>query len=125
MSESEDEFLTEMDFADRANFIKDRQVFARRPKRARDVINTLMARKGYNQIEASDELQLAWESVIDSRMIGKTRATKIKAGKLEVVVKSALLNQELTFNKSNLLEKIKDSPIGNRIKDIRFRVGAI
>ncbi len=125
MSDSEDEFFTEMDFADRANFIKDRQVFARRPKRARDVINTLMARKGYNQIEASDELQLAWESVIDSRMIGKTRATKIKAGKLEVVVKSALLNQELTFNKSNLLEKIKDSPIGNRIKDIRFRVGAI
>jgi hypothetical protein len=125
MSDSEDEFFTEMDFADRANFIKDRQVFARRPKRARDVINTLMARKGYNQIEASDDLQLAWESVIDPRMIGKTRATKIKAGKLEVVVKSALLNQELTFNKSNLLEKIKDSPIGNRIKDIRFRVGAI
>lgn len=125
MSEADDDFTTEMDFADRAKFIKDRQIFARRPKRARDVINTLMARKGYNQIEANEDLQLAWESVIDPRMMGKTRATKIKAGKLEVVVNSTLLNQELTFNKSNLLAKIKDSPIGNRIKDIRFRVGAI
>ena len=125
MSEADDDFSTEMDFVDRAKFINDRQIYARRPKRARDVINTLMARKGYNQIEANEDLQLAWESVIDPRMMGKTRATKIKAGKLEVVVNSALLNQELTFNKSNLLAKIKDSPIGNRIKDIRFRIGAI
>lgn len=120
-----DEFENENEFFVRAHEITNRQVFRRRPKRAADVINTLLARKGYNQVKAGDDLQSDWESILDSSLRGKTRAIRIRAGKLEVLVGSPLINQELTFIKSNLIEKIQKTSIGKRVRDIRFRVGVI
>ena len=110
-------------FDQEAVWFSKRQVYRRRRKTANQVIGQLMAKKGFNQNESFEQIKSIWESIQEERMKGQSMATGIRAGKLIVVVKNAVINQELTFNKIALLEKIKNSPIGSKVKDIRFQIG--
>ena len=110
-------------FDSEANWFSGRQVYRRKPKQANQIINQLMAKKGFNQSESLQQIQDIWESLLDEPLRNSTRATGIRAGKQMVVVKNAVINQELAFKKSELLQQLKNSPIGNRIKDIRFQIG--
>ncbi|MEE2641154.1 MAG: DUF721 domain-containing protein [Planctomycetota bacterium] len=111
------------DFLEQANFFSKRQIYRRKPKKADEILGRLLARKGYQQNESNRQIEEIWESIIDTRLKGQTRATGIRGGKLQVVVNNAVINQELAFKKRQLLEKIKDSPLGDRVRDIRFQVG--
>lgn len=110
-------------FDSEAKWFSGRQVYRRKPKTANQIIGQLMAKKGFNQNESFEQIKSIWDSIQEERMKGQSMATGIRAGKLIVVVKNAVINQELTFNKIVLLEKIKNSPIGSKVKDIRFQIG--
>ena len=112
-----------MAFEQEAAWFSGRQVHRRKPKQVNQIIGQLMAKKGFNQNESLQQIQSIWESLVDGRLKGKSLATGIRGGKLTVVVKNAVVNQELSFAKTDLLKKIKNSPIGNRVKDIRFQIG--
>jgi len=116
---------SEKDFLLRAEQIKKKQVYRKRPKQARDLINVLLARKGYSQVETNNQLQTKWESILDFKWKNRTLATSIRAGRLDVLVESAVVNQELTFIKTKLLAKLKETSIGKGIRDIRFRIGSL
>ena len=122
---SGDETKIESDFLEQAKFFSDRQIYRRRPKKAGDVINKLMARKGYNQNESILNLQADWESVLNEKLKNKSRVLKIRRGCLEVIVGSSILNQEFNFQKKNFIRKMKQTPSGKNIKDIRFQVGEV
>lgn len=121
--DSDENEQTELDFQQQAQWLAGRRIHRRKPKRVNQVISQLMARKGFNQVESLQQIQSIWESLLGGRLKGMSLATGIRGGKLIVVVKNAVVNQELSFNKSDLLQKIKNSPIGNRVTDIRFRIG--
>ena len=40
-----------------------------------------------------------------------------------MLVESAIVNQEITYKKKELLEKIKRTTIGEKIKNIKFKIG--
>ncbi len=122
---SGDETKIESDFLEQAKFFSDRQIYRRRPKKAGDVINKLMARTGYNQNEAILNLQSDWESVLSDKLRTKSRVLKIRRGCLEVIVSSSILNQEFNFQKKQLIRKMNQTPTGKSIKDIRFQVGEV
>lgn len=122
-TDQDDQLEAERNFDSEASWFVDRQVHRRKPKKANQIISQLLAKKGFNQSESLQQIQTIWESLLDERLQGTTRATGIRAGKLMVIVSNAVVHQELAFRKTDLLKELKNSPIGNRIKDIRFQIG--
>ena len=113
----------EAEFKEKAASVAKKQIHARRPKKANEIINRLLARKGYSQTQSHQQLQEIWEKTVGPRMKEQTRAIGIKAGSLTVMVQSAVVNQEMAYQKKELLSKIKNSAIGSRVKNIRFKIG--
>ena len=83
----------EEDFDDASRLVKNRQFFQRRPQRAADLIAKLMARKGYGQSSAANELHNVWQSVTAEPWRKQTQPGNIRRGVLEVVVANSALLQ--------------------------------
>lgn len=84
-----------------------------------------MARKGYAQQETKSELDDAWDQVIDPQLRTRTRVGTIRNGSLEVIVDSAVVHQQLEFQKQTLLNQLRDRLQNPQLKQIRFRVGSV
>jgi hypothetical protein len=115
----------EEDFEQASRLVKSRQFFHRKPKKAADLIAQLMARKGYNQSTAVDELKTAWEAIGDRRWVKQTQPGNIRKGVLEVMVANSALLQQLQFARQNLVTALQQQLPQNKIKDIRFRIGTV
>ena len=115
----------EQDFADTTDQVHRRQRFLRRPKSTADLLGQLMARKGYAQQETKSELDDAWDQVIDPQLRTRTRVGTIRNGSLEVIVDSAVVHQQLEFQKQTLLNQLRDRLQNPQLKQIRFRVGSV
>lgn len=99
--------------------------FEKDPKKAGDLLSRLIARRGFTQEQFQDELEQSWQQVAGKQFAGKTRATTIKRGTLEVLVESSPAMQQLAFVKNRLLGQIQEQLPDARIKSIRFKVGKI
>lgn len=121
MSESDEQY--ELDKA-RDHFKRYRR-FERTPKTAGDLLSRLIARRGFTQDQFNDELQNAWQMVAGTQFAGKTQATVIRRGVLEVLVESSPAMQQLAFCKSKLLKQLQAELPDAHIKSIRFKVGQI
>lgn len=103
-----------------------RRQFKRRvPKKMGDVVNTLLAKRGYAQVQTQEALQREWESVVGSQLARSSRAGRLSRGVLEVVVRNSAVLQELTFQRNQLLDKLATRLEGVSLKRLRFRVGAV
>lgn len=90
-----------------------------------DVLSTLMARRGYAQLQSITQCQAAWQESVDQRLAQHTRAGNLRRGILEVFVRNSTVLQELSFQKKQLLKKLAEQPGEQNISDLRFRVGSI
>jgi len=103
--------------------------FEKNPLAASDLLSRLIARRGFTQEQFNDELQDAWQEttvkVAGQQLAGKTRATVIKRGSLEVLVDSSPAVQQLGFYKNKLLKQLQSALPDSQIKTIRFKVGNI
>lgn len=115
----------ELDFNQAARLVRNRQRFTRRPKKSADIVSQLMARKGYGQLAANNELQQVWQRMVADQWRGQTRAGLIRNGVLEVMVANSVLNQRLEFEKKSLLAKLQQKLPQAKIRDIRFRIGNV
>lgn len=102
-----------------------RRRFERKPKSSAELIGKLISRRGFTQDLFSDQLQAAWQKVAGQRFAGKTRATIIRRGCLEIMVDSSPALQQLGFDKSRLLEQIRQELPTAEIRALRFRVGPL
>ncbi len=84
-----------------------------------------MARRGYAREHSASECGAAWQAAVGDAFGRFTRAGAVRRGVLEVIVGNSALMQELTFQKSVLLEKLNQSLPDENIKNLRFRVGVI
>ena len=89
------------------------------------VIANLMARRGYAQVEESSERETGWQEVVGPALGPQTRSANIRRGVMEVIVASSAVMQELTFRKSTLLKQLAQRLPSHKIKDLRFRLGAV
>lgn len=103
--------------------------FERMPQVAGDLLSRLIARRGFTQEQFSDELQNAWQNsttkVAGKQFAGKTRATVIKRGTLEVLVDSSPAMQQLAFCKTKILKQLQTELPDAQIRSIRFKVGNV
>ena len=84
-----------------------------------------MARRGYANEQSAAVQQEAWQAAAGPALARLTRVGLIRRGVLEVLVGNSSLLQELTFQKSSLLEKLKTQLPDAKLRDLRFRIGAM
>lgn len=94
------------------------------PQRIGDVLAGLLARRGYARVLAASQLEAAWKEAAGEPLAGQSRPGAVRAGVLEVLVRNSAVVQELTFQKRRLLGRLKELAPGEKIKELRFRVGA-
>ncbi len=102
-----------------------RQRFGRAPKRMADILNRLIARKGYGRLQSTAVFQEAWVTAVGGLLAGQSRPGNVRRGILEVTVQNSAVAQELQFNKQQVLNKLKTIVSDCVIHDMRFRVGII
>ena len=83
-----------------------------------------MARKGFAQQESKNDLSKVWNTLVGESLNKKTRVGLLKRNVLEVYVSSSAVNQQLTFQKSQLVKQLQKQLPKENIKDIRFKIGS-
>jgi len=105
--------------------IAGRQRYRAGPKRMGDVVNELMARRGYAQLQSSSACAEAWRVAAGSSLACHTVAGNIRRGVLEVFARNSAVVQELTFRKKQLIVELTRLTPDSKIRDVRFRVGPV
>ncbi len=101
------------------------------PRKSRDVksagelLARVVARRGFTQGAFDSELQAAWQQAVGEEFAGKTRATRIRRGMLEIIVDSSPALQQLGFVRNQLLADIQAAMPDAAIKGLTFRVGNV
>lgn len=102
-----------------------RQYASRGPQPIAETLSRLMARQGYAHLKCSAEREEAWKEVVGQQWMDYCRIGNVRRGVLEVVVRNSAVLQELTFRKKQLLVGIAAALPDLRIRDLRFRIGAV
>ena len=105
--------------------ISRRQRYRAGPKRMGAVVNELMARRGYAQLQSSAECADAWQAAAGSSLGAHTVAGNIRRGVLEVFARNSAVVQELTFRKKQLIAELTKRAPDAKIRDVRFRIGPV
>lgn len=92
------------------------------PSKIGDLLSVILARRGYADRTAVEEIESAWEETASEQIRGRTRLGALRRGVLEVLVDNAVLLQQLQgFEKENLLAGLQKRVKHSRILDLRFR----
>ena len=102
-----------------------RQYHPRLPSRVGDVLNQLMAKRGYNQTRSNQQREQVWAEATGEPLASQSRAVKLSRGVLTVMVVNSSVMQELVFQQMILVKKINELNPELQIKSLRFRVGEI
>ncbi len=111
------------DFVTRARRVQT-AVRRRQPKPIANALAELFAKRGYGQVQSNDSLIEAWNEVAGP-LARFTRAVGIRRGRLEVIVLSSTLTQELRLQEHDLIAHLgRLLPHGN-ITGLKLKTGAI
>jgi predicted nucleic acid-binding Zn ribbon protein len=102
-----------------------KQAAARGPQPIGNIISELMARRGVGQQLAAQQRQQAWQQAVGQPLADYTRCGSVYRRRLEVIVSSSTLMQELTFQKQQILHHLRQNAPELEIDDIRFKLGAV
>jgi len=114
----------EKDFQNAEQWIRKQRVYPRE-KKAADLLNHLLARRGFAADESQSELQGVWDSVVGVGIANHSRVAAIRRGVLEVIVANSSLSQHLSIEKRKIVQNIQQLLPKTNIVDLRFRVGSI
>jgi len=74
---------------------------------------------------ANEDRLTAWREAVGEEFAEVTRPGPVRRGVMEVTVAHSALVQELTFEKAELLARLKETMGQNELSDLRFRVGPL
>lgn len=97
----------------------------RGPQPIANILAELIARSGIGRVQSTADLQKAWLEAAGPLVARYTRAGTVQRGKLEVIVANSTFMQELNYQKSAIVDALARLLPEQKIKDIRFRLGAI
>ena len=95
------------------------------PQPIANILAELIARSGLARVQSAADLQKAWQEAAGPMAARYTRAGTVRRGKLEVVVANSTFIQELNYQKPAIVEALARLLPDQKIKDVRFRLGAI
>jgi predicted nucleic acid-binding Zn ribbon protein len=90
-----------------------------------NVIAEIVSRKGIGRRKSTEQRQNAWRQAVGEEMAKVTRVGEIRRLKLEVIVASSIVMQELSFQKQDILSRLRASDQDLQIDDLRFQVGSV
>ncbi|TWU00613.1 hypothetical protein Pla108_15650 [Botrimarina colliarenosi] len=104
--------------------------YARRPKRAGDVVAAVIAKHGYAAVKGADAVRAGWVQVAadvlgDEAIAKMTSVGQLKRGVLEVMVANHVVMQEINFHRPRLLAATQAALPDSKITALRFKVGRI
>ena len=112
------------DFAKRRD-AESRRFYARRPKTAKDVMATVMNRRGYARAMELDAYQKVLCETVGDAIGRHIRVARLARGRLELVVANSAVMQEMTFHQTAFLKNLKSSLPESPITQLRFRIGTM
>ena len=105
--------------------LKRRQFHPRMPSKVGDVLNQLMAKRGYNQTRSNTAREQVWAEAVGQPLASQSRAVRLSRGVLTIMVVNSAVMQELVFQQAALTKKVNELNEDLKVKSLRFRVGAI
>jgi predicted nucleic acid-binding Zn ribbon protein len=119
---SEDRKLDERNLHD--DFTR-KQIRIPPPKAMRDVLSQLLAKRGYAHVQTAATCDEAWREAVGAQLAKDTRPGAVRRGTLEVLVRDSVTVQELGFVKTKIVKTLARLIPEQKIRDLRFRVGAL
>lgn len=95
---------------------------AKHPRKIGSIVNQLMARRGYAQVQSASEMEAIFLKVLGNPLSKACTPGHVKRGTLDVAVTDSVVVQELSFQKRQLLKALQKEFPQTGITDIRFRV---
>lgn len=93
-----------------------------RVRKVGSIVNQLMARRGYAQVAASEQLQVIIRQAVGSTLGEAVEVGSLKAGKLQLFAADSVSLQELNFQKRVILKKIQTEMPAAKVTELRFRI---
>lgn len=100
-------------------------MFMAKPIKLGEILAELILRRGYAREQSQANFTELWRAAAGEMLAKYSRVGQVKRGTLEVVVANSALVQELTFRKSELIDKLRQGLPNEKINDLRFRVGPL
>jgi predicted nucleic acid-binding Zn ribbon protein len=85
----------------------------------------LITLRGYGRVQATADFAAAWQDAAGPSLARHTRPGRLVRGQLEITVTNSAVLQELTYQKQRILAELEEHVPDARIRDLRFRIGAI
>ena len=98
---------------------------ARGPQPVAQVISEIMMRRRMGGELTAAARRQAWQDAVGSEIAQQSHCGSVRRGKLEVVVASSLLVQELTFRKGEIVANLQTAVPDWQVNDLRIRVGSL
>ena len=102
-----------------------RRFYARQPKKLADVMAQLVAKRGYSRQRSDEQLQAVWKTAAGPALAKFSRAIAVRRGRLEVLVSSSTMMQELSFARGRIVAELQQKLPEAKIEDLKLRVGRI
>ena len=94
-------------------------------RRIGEVADQLLKAKRFYQKKKYGALVEAWQATVGDEIAARTRISAFAHGHLSVEVNCPVLMQELGgFMRTAVLEQLQQTPGGEDVVDVRFRLGA-
>lgn len=94
----------------------------RSPRKIGAIIGQLMARRGYAQVQASEEMDRVLQQVVGPALAQSCRCGNVRRGTLDVTVSDSVASQELSFQKRAIVKAMQQEYPNSGIKAVRFSV---
>jgi predicted nucleic acid-binding Zn ribbon protein len=101
---------------------RDRPYDTTEPDTLGSVLSRLFASRGYGRAQGDRQLHAAWSQIAGEDISRQTKVIVLRNGILQIgVANAALLNELVSFQKPELLQKLRTEFPEFRVRDIKFK----
>jgi hypothetical protein len=115
----------EIELRQTARMVESRQIFIGTPKTVGRLAARVLSTHAVAAEQATSNLLEAWIKVAGAEYQNSTFVGSVKRHRLEITCSNSLINQQLTFQKQQLVEGMNREVPSLKIKDISFRIGPV
>lgn len=113
----------ELEFDQAREMIQKRRVRPRQAKELSQLVGRVVTSRGIAAQLSTRQIDQAWQLLTEQRWPQRTRVGELSRGVLEILVRDSITNQELTFEKKQMLLQLQQQLPDAKIKNLVFRIG--